>query len=39
MQIIRTHKELDVYKLSFEAAMEIFIISKKISERRNILND
>jgi len=29
MQIIRTHKELDVYKISFEAAMDIFIISKQ----------
>jgi four helix bundle protein len=26
---IRTHKELDVYKLSFEAAMSIFEISKR----------
>jgi len=25
---IKTHKDLDVYKLSFEAAMEIFEISK-----------
>ncbi len=25
---IRTHKDLDVYKISFEAAMEIFEISK-----------
>jgi len=25
---IRTHKDLDVYKLSFETAMEIFEISK-----------
>jgi four helix bundle protein len=29
MQIIRTHQELDVYKLSYEAAMDIFIISKQ----------
>ena len=26
---IRTHKELDVYKLAFEAAMKIFELSKK----------
>jgi len=26
---IKTHKELDVYKLSFDAAMRIFEISKK----------
>ena len=26
---IRTHNDLDVYKLAFEAAMEIFEISKK----------
>ena len=26
---IRTHKELEVYKLAFEAAMKIFEISKK----------
>ena len=25
---IRTHKDLDVYKLAFEAAMRIFVISK-----------
>ncbi len=25
---IKTHKDLDVYKISFEAAMEIFEISK-----------
>ena len=29
MERIRTHKELRVYRLSFEAAMEIFEISKK----------
>jgi four helix bundle protein len=26
---IRTHKDLDVYKLAFNAAMEIFEISKR----------
>jgi hypothetical protein len=26
---IRTHNDLDVYKLAFEAAMEIFEITKK----------
>lgn len=26
---IRTHRDLDVYKLAFELAMEIFEISKK----------
>jgi len=28
MDIIKTHKDLDVYKISFDAAMEIFKISK-----------
>ena len=28
MNIIRTHKELDVYQLAFSTSMEIFIISK-----------
>jgi four helix bundle protein len=28
MEIIRTHKELKVYQLSFEAGMEVFEISK-----------
>jgi hypothetical protein len=26
---IRTHNDLDVYKIAFKAAMEIFEISKK----------
>jgi len=29
MDIIKTHKELNVFKLSFEAGMEIFEITKK----------
>ena len=29
MEIIKTHIELKVYKLSFEAGMEIFKITKK----------
>lgn len=29
MQIIKSHKELEVYQLSFEAAMDIFKISKQ----------
>lgn len=28
MELIKTHKDLDVYKLSFESAMEIFNVSK-----------
>jgi hypothetical protein len=28
MKIIHTHKDLDVYKLAFDAAMEIFEITK-----------
>jgi len=28
MGLIKTHKELDVYKLAFESAMDIFDISK-----------
>lgn len=28
MKLIKTHKDLDVYNLSFESAMEIFEISK-----------
>ena len=28
MKLIKTHNDLDVYKLSFESAMEIFEISK-----------
>jgi len=28
MKLIKTHKDLDVYKLSFESAMEIFELSK-----------
>jgi four helix bundle protein len=28
MKIIHTHKELDVYKLAFDAAMEIFELTK-----------
>ena len=28
MKLIRTHKDLDAYKLSFESAMEIFKVSK-----------
>ena len=30
MKIIRTHKELDVYKMAIEAAMEIFEVTKSI---------
>lgn len=29
MKLIKTHKELDVYKLAFEASMEIFNVSKE----------
>ena len=37
---IRTHKDLDVYKLSFETAMEIFEISKIFpKEERYSLTD
>jgi len=28
MNLIRTHKELEVYKLAFGAALEIYLISK-----------
>ena len=28
MNIIKTHKDLDVYRMSFEAAMDIFKVSK-----------
>ncbi len=28
MNLIRTHKELDVYKLAFSSALEIYRISK-----------
>lgn len=28
MKIIRTHKDLEVYQLSFQSAMEIFMVSK-----------
>lgn len=30
---IKTHKDLDVYKISFEVAMEIFEISKKFPKQ------
>ncbi len=33
---IRTHNDLDVYKIAFKSAMEIFEITKKISCRREI---
>ena len=37
---IRTHKDLEVYKLAFEAAMEIFEISKTFpKEERYSLTD
>lgn len=37
---IRSHKELDVYKMAFEAAMEIFNISKTFpSEEKFSLTD
>jgi four helix bundle protein len=37
---IRSHKDLDVYKLAFEAAMEIFEISKKFpKEEKYSLTD
>ena len=28
-EVIRSHEELDVYKLAFEAAMEVFELSKR----------
>ena len=28
MNLIRTHKELEIYKLAFGAALEIYLISK-----------
>jgi len=40
MGIIRTHKDLDVYKLSFEAGMEIFKLTKKFpKEEKYSLTD
>ena len=40
MEKIRIHKELKVYKLSFEAGMEVFEFSKKFpSEERFSLTD
>jgi len=40
LEKIRTHKELKVYKLSFEAGMEVFEFSKKFpSEERFSLTD
>ena len=37
---IRTHKDLDVYNLAFEAAMEIFEITKKFpAEEKYSLTD
>lgn len=35
MERIRTHKELRVYRLSFEAAMEIFELSKRFPKSEN----
>jgi len=29
MNIIKTHKDLEVYRISFDAAMEIFVTSIK----------
>ncbi len=40
MELIRTHKELKVYKLSFEAGMEVFEISKSFpKEEKYSLTD
>jgi four helix bundle protein len=40
MEIIKTHKELRVYKLSFELAMEIFELTKSFpKEERYSLTD
>ena len=40
MMKIRTHKDLEVYKLAFEAAMEIFELSKKFpKEEKYSLTD
>jgi len=37
---IRTHKDLDVYRLSFEAGMEIFVLSKNFpKEEKYSLTD
>ncbi|MCK4464590.1 MAG: four helix bundle protein [Bacteroidales bacterium] len=39
-KIIRTHKDLKVYKLSFEAGMEVFELSKKFpKEEKYSLTD
>jgi four helix bundle protein len=40
MKLVKSHHELDVYKLSFDAAMEIFEISKGFpNEERYSLTD
>lgn len=40
MKLFKTHKELDVYQLAFDAAIEIFKISKNIfSEEKYSLTD
>lgn len=40
MQLIKTHKELDVYNLSFETAMKIYHVSKQFpAEERFSLTD
>jgi|GEM_PF-2626673 len=33
---IRTHNELDVYKIAFKSAMEIFEISKNFQLKKSI---
>jgi len=40
MQLIKSHKELDVYKLSFEVAMRIFNVSKSfpIEEKYSLID-
>jgi four helix bundle protein len=40
MKLIKSHRELDVYNIAFQAAMEIFSISKSFSkEERYSLTD
>ena len=40
MEKIRSHKDLRVYQLSFEAGMEVFILTKKFpNEEKYALTD
>jgi hypothetical protein len=37
MKVIKSHRELDVYKIAFDVSMEIFEITKEFPKEEGIL--